>query len=63
MIIEKFNDLFALILVIGIMLIWALQASHVIGPLPAEVNGALIATFTLIVQYYFRKRPPEKKEV
>jgi hypothetical protein len=25
--------------------------------LPAEVTGALIVTWTLLIQYYFRKKP------
>jgi len=28
--------------------------------LPSEVTGALIVTWTLMVQYYFRKRTGEK---
>jgi hypothetical protein len=53
---QNFNDLLALVLIAGIMVIWILTARDIIC-LPAEVVGALIATWTLIVQYYFRKKP------
>ena len=43
---------------IGIILIgglWVTQGKGIIA-LPGEVIGATIAAFTLIVQFYFRKR-------
>jgi hypothetical protein len=52
---QNFNDLFALILVFAIIVIWLLVGCGKIGMLP-EINGALIVTWTLIVQYYFRKK-------
>ncbi len=51
---QNFNDLLAVMLIVGIILLW------VFATLPTEVNGALIVTWTLIVQYYFRKKLKEK---
>jgi len=53
----KFRDIFAVIIIIGILLIWALQAANILGSIPGDVNGVLTAAFILIVQFYFRKRP------
>ena len=55
---KKFNDLFANELVVLILGAWIAQGTGVVT-LPGEVNGALIAGFTLIIQFYFRKSPPE----
>jgi hypothetical protein len=52
---QNFNDFFALLLIFGIIALWILQGFEVVS-LPAEVTGALIVTWTLIVQYYFRKK-------
>jgi hypothetical protein len=52
---QNFNDFFALLLIFGIIALWILQGFEVVN-LPAEVTGALIVTWTLIVQYYFRKK-------
>ena len=57
---QNFNDFLALGALAVIPGMWIMQAVMKIS-LPAEVNGALIATFTLIIQFYFR-RAPEKKE-
>lgn len=54
-----FNNLLALVLVLIIAALWALQGFNVLS-LMGEVTGALIAAFTLIVQYYFRKAPPKE---
>ncbi len=54
---KNFNDLLALILVVLIVGLWVLQGKGVINAMP-EVSGATIATFTLVVQYYFRRAPP-----
>jgi hypothetical protein len=51
---QSFNDFLAVTLMLGIIILW------VFVNLPAEVSGALIATWTLIVQYYFRKKSQEK---
>jgi len=50
-----FNDLLCLVLILIIAGMWLLGGFKVIE-LPAEVTGALIVTWTLLVQYYFRKR-------
>ena len=53
----RFRDVFALVINGGILTVWGLEAANVIGPLPGDVNGALIAAFMLIIQFYFRKKP------
>ena len=55
---QTFNDFLAVILIVGLAVIWGLQAANLMPNLDSTVNGALIATWTLIVQYYFRKAPP-----
>jgi hypothetical protein len=55
---QTFNDLLALILTFGIIAIWILQGKSVIT-MPSEVTGAMIVTWTLIVQFYFRKKESE----
>ena len=53
---HTFNDRLALLLLPGIPGLWLYQA--ISGrALPGEINGALIATWTLVVQYYFRRAP------
>jgi hypothetical protein len=54
--IKQFNDLLALVLVALIVMLWILQGLKVIEA-QLEISGATIATFTLVVQYYFRKAP------
>ncbi len=51
------NDLLAVWLITLIIGLWVLQGRGIISAMP-EVSGATIATFTLVVQYYFRKSPP-----
>lgn len=55
---KSFNDRLALVLLGLIPLLWVLSGRGTIT-LPPEVVGALIATWTLVVQYYFRKQPPQ----
>jgi hypothetical protein len=55
---QNFNDFLALVLMGIIPLMWVLQGVKIITAFPAEVNGVLMATWTLIAQYYFRKSPP-----
>lgn len=51
------NNVLALILLaVVIPGLWVSQALGLLNLAP-EVTGALIATWSLIVQYYFRKRP------
>ena len=58
---KNFNDRLALLLIITIPLMWIMHASKSIS-LPPEVVGALIATWTLVIQYYFRKAPPGERK-
>ena len=57
---KSWNDILALILIVGIPALWVLgleyQARNV--PLDGEIKGALILAWGLIIQYYFRKAPP-----
>jgi hypothetical protein len=50
-----FNDLLCLLLIGLIAGLWILMGLQVLK-LEAEVTGALIVTWTLLVQYYFRKK-------
>ena len=56
---ERFNDTLALIVIIGVPIVWL--ASHWI-PLAGEVVGATIAGWTLVIQFYFRRRQPTEPE-
>jgi hypothetical protein len=58
---RNFNDVLCLILILLIVTFWFLTGLKVLE-LPAEVTGALIVTWTLLVQYYFRKKPGETPE-
>jgi hypothetical protein len=54
---QNFNDLLCLVLIGVITGLWLLAGfKHL--ELPAEVTGALIVTWTLLIQYYFRKKSP-----
>jgi hypothetical protein len=52
---QCFNDFLCLVLIALIVGLWALTGRKTLE-LPAEVTGALIVTWTLLVQYYFRKK-------
>ena len=52
---QSFNDFLCLILVAIIMALWILAGLKVLE-LPSEVTGALIVTWRILVQYYFRKK-------
>ena len=54
---RTFNDRLALFLLVVIPALWFLTGYKIIELAP-EVTGALIATWTLVVSYYFRKKPP-----
>jgi hypothetical protein len=56
---QNFNDLLCLFLVSIITAVWIVQGCGKLT-LPAEVTGALIVTWSLMVQYYFRKSKTEK---
>lgn len=53
----KYRDLLAAGLLGATLTFWGLQGAGLLKNLPSEVSGALIACFTLIVQFYFRKKP------
>ena len=55
---KTFNDRLALLVLVGIPVLWALSGRGTITLAP-EVVGALIATWTLIVQLYFRRHEIE----
>jgi hypothetical protein len=58
-IVRNTNDLLALLLLVLIIpALWLFQGMALIN-LPGEVLGALIAIWTLIAQYYFRKAPED----
>jgi len=56
-----FRDLLAVLFVVLILAFWILQGMGLLIKVPGEVNGALIAAFALIAQYYFRQRPREEE--
>jgi len=58
--IRRINDVLAIML---ILLIPGLWLTNKWIELPGEVMGALIATWTLVIQYYFRKVPTEAADV
>ena len=55
---QNWNDTLALTLLIIIPALWALNGKGIVN-IGESVNGALIVTWTLIVQFYFRQRPPK----
>ncbi len=55
---QNFNDFLCLVLILLIVALWILTGLKTLE-LPAEVTGALIVTWTLLVQYYFRKKQSE----
>jgi len=52
---QSFNDFLCLVLIVLIVTLWILTGIKILE-LSAEVTGALIVTWTLLVQYYFRKK-------
>ena len=55
---KRINDLLALLILVVIFpVLWILDGRGIIE-LPGEVLGGTIAAFTLIVQFYFRKKSP-----
>lgn len=55
---QNFNDTVALFLLVVIPAMWILDARGWVT-LNREVAGSLIVTWTIIIQYYFRRAPPE----
>jgi len=59
---QPFNDFLCLFLVLIIAVLWILAGVGFLQLSP-EVMGALIVTWTLLIQFYFRKKstagPPQ----
>ena len=57
----KINDILAiLVLVIIIPGLWVATGLGKIT-LPGEIIGATIVAWTLVLQYYFRRKPPKEE--
>lgn len=55
---RTFNDRLALLLVVLIPAMWIADGLNALGlDLSEAVSGALIVTWTLVTQFYFRKAP------
>ena len=54
---QNWNDTLSLIVILIIPLMWGLQGANKLT-FPAEVNGGLLVSWSLILQYYFRRSPP-----
>ena len=52
---QNFNDFLCLILIVVIVTLWILAGMKIVA-LQDQVTGALIVTWTLLVQFYFRKK-------
>ena len=57
---KTFNDRLALVLLVAILVLLGATAATEFH-LPDIVLGAFISWGTLVLQYYFRKQPPEVK--
>lgn len=53
--IKTFRNLLALVLMLIIVAMWIVQGLGIIA-MPGEVVGASIAVWTLVAQFYFRKK-------
>jgi len=53
--IKNFKNMLALILSLVIIAMWVAQGMSLVD-MPGEVVGASIAVWTMIAQYYFRKK-------
>ena len=58
---KTWNDQISLALIVGLPAMWAATAVFNV-PLQEAVMGATIAMWSLVVQYYFRRSPPEPNE-
>ena len=56
---QSYNDFLSLVLIVLIAVLWILLGMKVVE-LPNEVTGALIVTWTILIQYYFRKKQSEE---
>jgi len=60
---QNFNDFLCLFLMGAILTMWILEGFNVVGfSLHEEVRTATIIFFTLIGQYYYRKKSGESTE-
>ncbi len=55
---QNFNDSLCVFLIGVIVALWILQGCAKIS-LQEEVTGALIVSWTLLIQYYYRKKTGE----
>lgn len=55
---KTFNDTLALVIVIGIPLLWIADAIWLDGKVAKEAIGASILGWGNVVLFYFRKAPP-----
>ncbi len=55
---QTFNDSLCVMLIGLITALWILIGKKILE-LPSEVTGALIVTWTILIQYYFRKKRSE----
>lgn len=56
----NFRNLLALITQAEIIGVWVAQGMGILPNLPEQVTGALIVVFTLMFQFYFRKKPEDE---
>ena len=54
---KAFNDRLALLVLIGIPVLWLLDGKGWVTLNP-QVMGALILSWGIVIQYYFRRAPP-----
>lgn len=52
----NFNNIFAVWLTLVIAVVWVLNGTGAID-VPGEILGALVTSWILVVQYYFRRKP------
>lgn len=58
---QNWNDILALLLLFLIPTLWVLYGRGMVD-LNESVSGALIVTWTMVIQYYFRRQPPKNGE-
>jgi len=58
---RTFNDVLALILIFMIPGLWCVDG-HWNIEIGEQVEGALILSWGIIGQYYFRRKPPDNKD-
>jgi len=53
---KRYRDLLSICVIFLIVALWIFQGVGIIGA-SGEIIGATIAAFTLVIQFYFRKKP------